>query len=172
MPDIEETQTRRPLSLRRPESSSASSIRSSEERLISISCAQRSSGIFAIVRSRVTPALWTTTSTPPLKCAAIFAAERLDHGAEVALGLWHVEADDLGAVAAERGGDRRADPARGAGDQRRLAGERQVPVDIGRRRDALADPDHLAVYISGARREKEAQRRLELVLGAGLDVDE
>ena len=46
-------------------------MRSSLERLISISCAQRSSGIFASVRSLVTPALWTTMSTPSLKCAAI-----------------------------------------------------------------------------------------------------
>ena len=41
----------RPFGRSRPPSSSASSIRSSLERLISISCAQRSSGIFAIVRS-------------------------------------------------------------------------------------------------------------------------
>ena len=38
--------------------------------------------------------------------------------------------------------------------------------------DALADPDHLAGDVGRARREQEAQGRVELVLGAGLDVDE
>ncbi len=162
-------------------------MRSSEERLISISCAQRSSGIFAIVRSRVTPALWTTTSTPPsAKCEAIVSGASsavMSSGSasppsasttarRSALRLRHVEADDLGAVAAERGGDRRADPARGAGHQRRLAGQRQVPVDLRRRGDAFRHADHLAVDVGRARREQEAQGRLQLVLGARLDVDE
>ena len=61
----------RPLAASRPPSSRASLIRSSLERLISISVAQRSSGIFAIVRSLVTPALWTRTSMPSAKRSAI-----------------------------------------------------------------------------------------------------
>ena len=58
-------------------------------------------------------------------------------------GLRDVEADDARAVAGQRPGDRGADPARGAGDQRRLAGERALPVEVGKGRDALPDLDHL-----------------------------
>ncbi len=161
-------------------------IRSSLERLISISCAQRSSGIFAIVRSLVTPALWTTTSTPSAKLlgdplrrvlggdveAERLAVDRAGHRAQVVGGLRDVEADDLGAVAGEGVGDRGADPARGAGDQRHLAVERALPVDLRRRRDAGADPDDLAGDVGRAGREQEAQGRVELVLGARGDVDE
>ena len=53
-----------------------------------------------------------------------------------------------------------------------LPGQRQVPVDLRRRGDALGDADHLAVDVGRARREQEAQGRVELVLGARLDVDE
>ena len=41
----------------------------------------------------------------------------------------HVETDDVGAVARQHLGDRRADPARGAGHERDLAGERPLPVE-------------------------------------------
>src|ERR1700704_4079123 len=122
MPDIEETQTMRPLGGSRPPSRSASLIRSSLERLISISEVQRSSGILAIVRSRVTPALWTTMSTPPESCAAICA----------------------GAVGVQGLGDRLADAARGAGHQGELAVERLRPVARRRLGDRGADLDHLA----------------------------
>ena len=76
------------------------------------------------------------------------------------------------AVAREHVGDRRADPARGAGDERDLAVQRPLPVE--RRRLATGSPiaHDLAGDVGRARREQEAQRRVELVLGAGLDVDE
>src|SRR3954447_25839516 len=65
MPLSDDTQTIRPFSDSTPPSSSASLIRSSADRLISISSDQRSAGILPSVRSRVTPALWTSTSRPP-----------------------------------------------------------------------------------------------------------
>ena len=134
IPDIEETQTMRPLGRSRPRSSRVSLIRSSLERLISINFDQRSSGIFAIVRSRVTPALWTRTSMPLADAVGDprrrvlggdvevdrLPAELVGEPAEILGGGRDVEADDVGAVAGEDLGDRRADPARGAGDQRRL----------------------------------------------------
>ena len=43
---------------------------------------------------------------------------------------------------------------------------------IGHRGDRLADPDHLARDVGGLGREQEAQRRVELVLGALGDVDQ
>ena len=51
-------------------------MRSSEERLMSRTMSHRSSFIPAIVLSRVTPALWTTTSTAPCsddRCSAIIS---------------------------------------------------------------------------------------------------
>ena len=169
-------------------SSSASLIRSSLERLISISCAQRSSGIFAIVRSLVTPALWTTTSTPPAKSLGDRAgrvvggdverdrARRRSRPTTVrrSVGrLRDVEADD----ARRRRG--RASSAIAAPIPREapvtsadLAGQRRSQSISGDGGDAFADADHLAGDVGRARREQEAQGRLELVLGAGLDVDE
>lgn len=61
----------RPLRRTAPAAKSASLMRSSLERLISISELQRSSGILASVRSRVTPALWTSTSIPPARLDSI-----------------------------------------------------------------------------------------------------
>ena len=100
------------------------------------------------------------------------AAQLADHPAQLLLGLRHVEADDARAVACERRGDRRADPPRGARDERDPAGERALPVELRNRRDAGADLDDLAGDVGRARREQEAQRRGELVLGADGDVHE
>ena len=99
--------------------------------------------------------------------AADLAGQPLEVGGE----RRDVEADDVGAVAGEHSRDLGADPARGAGDERDLAGERPIPVELG---TAIGgrDPDDLAGDVGGARREQEAQRRLDLVLGAGRDVDE
>ena len=141
------------------------------------------------VLSRVTPALWTTTSTPP--CAAKRVADRRRRvlGGDVerdrraadrapsprarsSASAGHVEPDDVGAVARERPGDRRADPARGAGDERDLAVAAGAPSrSSGTARPAPIAHD-LARDVGRARREQEAQRRAELVLGAGRDVDE
>jgi hypothetical protein len=100
------------------------------------------------------------------------AAERVRDGLQVGRRLRDVEADDGGAVAGQGVGDRGADPSRGAGDQCGLALERALPIDLGKRRYALADADDLAGDIGRARREQEAQGRLELVIRAGGDVDE
>jgi acetyl-CoA acetyltransferase len=55
----------------------------------------------------------------------------------------HVDADHIGPVARQRAGDRGADAARGAGDDRDAAGQRLLPVlRVGLL--AGADPDHLA----------------------------
>ena len=64
------------------------------------------------------------------------SAEPLGDRVEVVGERRDVEPDDLGAVAMQRLGDRRADAARGAGDQRDLAVERLVPVE----RRCLATP--------------------------------
>ena len=74
----------------------------------------------------------------------------------------HVEADDVGSVAGEHLGDRRPDPARGAGDKRHLAVQRLLGIDLLDRRHRLADPHDLAGDIGGLRRQEEAQRRLQL----------
>ena len=144
----------------------------------------------AIVLSRVTPALWTTTSTPlvrlrqlvadPLRRAGIGdvqrdrgAAEAARHALQVLLQRRDVEPDHVGAVARQRLGDRLADPARRAGHQRHLAGQRLLPVKARfQLRLAGADPHDLGGDVGAARREQEAQRRGELVLGARLDVHE
>ena len=65
------TQTIRPLAFSRSAERIASLIPFPLERLISIGLLQRSSGILAIVRSRVTPALWTIRSTPSPSSRAI-----------------------------------------------------------------------------------------------------
>ena len=62
----------------------------------------------------------------------------------------HVEPDDVGAVALERPGDRLADAARGAGDERDLAVERPLPVELGNLA-ALADPGELSGDVGRAR---------------------
>ncbi len=161
-------------------------IRSSLERLISISCAQRSSGIFAIVRSLVTPALWTTTSTPSASSAAIFS------GASSAVMSSSIARPPIASVTAFRsaaiGGMSR--PTTSAPSRARVLAiaapiPREAPVTsatlpasglsqsiFGLGGDALADPDHLTGDVGRFGGEEEAQRRLQLVLGAGLDVDE
>ncbi len=83
-----------------------------------------------------------------------------------------VEQGQLGAVAAQDGGDRFADPARGAGDQRLHAVQRLFPFELRRLGDGWADSNHLAGDIGGAGGEEEAQGGVELVLGAGCNVDE
>ena len=163
-------------------SSRASLIRSSLERLISISVAQRSSGIFAIVRSRVTPALWTTTSTPSAKRSAIRS------GASGAVMSSSIASPSISAVTAPRSaawGTSR--PTTLAPSRARVAAiaapiPREAPVtsavlpSSGRsqsRSGSGATPspirDHLAGDVGRARREQEAQGRVELVLGAGGD---
>jgi hypothetical protein len=64
-------------------------------------------------------------------------------GAELLARLRDVEADDARPVAGQGPGDRGADPSRGAGDERRPAGERAPPVEVGEGRDPLPDLDHL-----------------------------
>ncbi len=75
----------------------------------------------------------------------------------------------MGAVARDGGGDRLADPARGAGDQHDLALQRAVPV-LGEGGLALPDADHLARHVGRLGPEQEAQGGLGVALGAGLDV--
>ena len=84
----------------------------------------------------------------------------------------HVEADDVRAVARERRGDRRADAAGGAGDERDAPGQRALQIDRRRAPRRRRRPHHLAGDVGRARREQEAQRRGQAVLGAGRDADE
>ena len=119
------------------------------------------------------PALWTRMSSPSAQRSAIDRGRVVgrDVQLDVRAGAGHVERDHAGAVARERLGDRRADAARGAGDERGAAGQRALPVD---RRVAVArrDVDDLGRHVGRAGREQEAQRGGDLVLGAGRDVDE
>ncbi len=91
---------------------------------------------------------------------------------QVVLERRHVEADDVSAVAREHVRDRGADAARGAGDERDLAVERAVPVERGDLGDRLGDPHDLARDVGRARREHEAKRRVDRILGAVVDLDE
>ena len=59
---------------------------------------------------------------------------------------FHVDADDLGAVAREHLGDGRTDAAGGSRHDRYLAVQRLVPVGR-RRRVGGADPEHLPVDV-------------------------
>ena len=134
------------------------------------------------------PALWTTTSTPPWRsrtcaasasgaCSAVMSScsavprTRLAVSARSAPIAGMSRQIDGGAVAREHLGDRRADAARRAGDERDLAGERALPVLRGGS-GARPDRDHLAVDVGGAAGEQEPQRRLDAVLRAGRDPDE
>ena len=56
----------------------------------------------------------------------------------------HVDANHVGAVAGEDLRDGGADAAGGAGDERDLAGERPIPVDLRHRALGGRDPNHLA----------------------------
>ena len=190
MPAIDATPMIRPLSWTRPWASSSVVIRSGATRLTSMTELQRSSSMLASVLSRVMPALCTTMSTPPWAvvrwCAIRFgaslrgdverevvAAELLGQRDQVARGLWHVDADDGGAVAGEHPRDLLADPAGGAGDERDLAGERTLPVGLlGGLRGRRADPDHLPGDVRRLRRQQEAQRRRGRALGPVGDVDQ
>ncbi len=176
----------RPLAASRPPSSRASLIRSSLERLISISWLQRSSGILAIVRSRVTPALWTTTSTPPAKRSAIRS------GASGAVMSSSIASPPTLAATWRRsspawGTSRPTTSAPSAASVSAIAAPipREAPVTSatlpasGRSHSisgsgATPSPTshHLAGDVGGARREQEAQRRLELPLAAAADEDE
>ena len=100
-----------------------------------------------------------------------FAADAVGHLGERLALLRHVEAYHLGAVARERLGDRLADAARRACDQRDLAVERLLPVG-GRLHSAGADAHHLCVDVCGLGGQQEAQRRLHVLLRAGLDIYE
>ena len=151
-------------------------------RLMSSTRSHSSSDIRPSVRSRVTPALWTTTSTPPWRSrrwAASLSRRVLggdveqqrraadlvgELGEVLALG-GDVDADDMRAVAREHPRDRGADAARGAGDHRDLPGQRLVPVERVARL-ARADADHLAGHVGRLGRQQEAQRRLGVRLGA------
>ena len=141
-------------------SSSASVSRSWLVRLTASTESHWSSLIRPSVLSRVMPALWTTTSTPPWRsrtwstsaAGGVLGRDvELQRGAADAVGgrgqlgalRGHVEADDVRAVAGEHLGDRRADAARGAGDERDLAVERALPV-VRRGGDRLADGDRPA----------------------------
>src|SRR5690242_9987161 len=76
------------------------------------------------------------------------------------------------AVAGEHRGDRLADAAGRPRDERDLAVKRTLPVDRVSRRGARTDPDDLRGDVRRLGREEEAKRGLDLVLGAGLDVDQ
>ena len=155
-------------------------MRSMLSRLTASTESHWSSLMRASVLSRVMPALWTTMSTPrsastPGRAVGgdvelqRRAADPVGDRREVlALGR-DVEADDVRAVARQHLGDRGADAARGAGDDRDLAGQRPLPV-LGRVRGRGADADHLAGHVGGAAGEQEAQRRLEV--GVRRRVDE
>ena len=186
MPLSEETQTIRPLSRSRPRESSSSSIRSSLERLTSSSEVQRSSGILAIVRSRVTPALWTTTSTPSPSRSAIFAgASSSVMSTSIVLAPSRAATFASSSPRAGTSSSTSLAPSRcrvsaiaspipreAPVTSATLALQRSLPVDLRRLRDARADLDHLAGDVGGAGGEEEAQGGVELVLGAGGDVDE
>ena len=138
------------------------------------------------------PALWTTTSTPPcfsrrwwaMRCGASGAVmsrtsqsplELGHHGLQLARGLRYVDATTTRAVTVQHPRDRLADAAAGAGHQGDLAGQRAVRVgDLAGRADAAvgADPHDLPRDVRRLGREQEAQRRGDLVLGAGRDLHE
>src|SRR5918997_635905 len=118
---------------------SAALMRSMLSRLTASTESHSSSLMRARVRSRVMPALWTTMS-----------------------------ARRSASVARPHLGDRRADPARGARHHGRLAGQRPGPV-LGYVPDRGGDADDLAGHVGRAAGEQEAQRRLEIGVGIGVD---
>ena len=177
----------RPFSRSSPRSSSSSLMRSSLERLISISEVQRSSGIFAIVRSRVTPALWTTMSTPVGE-----RRRRSGRGASSS-----VMSSSIVSASSRSATSSRSSASAGTSSRTRSAPSRcrvvaiaspmprEAPVtravlpSSGRAQSISgafatpgADLDHLAGDVGRAGREQEAHRRLDLRLGALGDVDE
>ena len=84
--------------------------------------------------------------------------------------LGYVEQHHVGAITGEHFGDGGADAARGAGDQRLLAGQRARPVpDLF---GAGAQAQHLAGDVSALRREEEAQRAFQLLVAALADVQQ
>ncbi len=85
-------------------------------------------------------------------------------------GRRHVEQHHFRAVARQGFRDGRANAAGGAGDQCALAGQRLAPVvDLGA---VGGKTDHLAGDVGALRREEEAQRAFQLVLGALADVQQ
>src|SRR5690606_18179311 len=71
-------------------------------------------------------------------------ADRVGHRGEVLPRGGHVDGDDAGAVPGQGPGDRLADAAGGAGDDRDLAGQRLLPV-LGQGPGGGVDPHELAV---------------------------
>jgi hypothetical protein len=62
--------------------------------------------------------------------------------------------------------------ARRTRDERDLAVQRRGPVHLARGGNAFADLDHLPRHVGRARREQEAQCRVQLTFGPGCDIDE
>ena len=116
----------------------------------------------AHVRRRAAPAASAAVMS---SCSAVAADPVRDRGERLARGR-DVDADDRGAVAGERRGDRRADAAGRSGDHRDPAGERPAPsprrAAPASRRPRRARP---ARHVGRPRREEEPQRRLGRALG-------
>ena len=188
MPAIDETSTTCPPSRRPSWPRNASFIRRIESRLTSRTERHRSASVFASSLSRVMPALWTTTSSPPWRVRAWSrmrragvgcrdvglqrgAAHLVRHRGERRAGGGHVDADDGRTVARQDPGDVGADAAGRPGDDGHLAGER--PRGVGRRGGRLAPhPEHLGVDVGRSRGEQELDGAQTSRLGAGGEEDE
>ena len=102
----------------------------------------------------------------------VVAAELVHQRLQLARGLRYVDAEDRRAVAVQHLGDLLADAARGAGDDRDLAGERLRGVgDRGGLVGAGgAETGDLAGDVGALRREEEGEGGLERLLGTRRDV--